>query len=215
MVLGIDTCGAAGTIALARWSDGAVSLIALTELAGKTYAAQFVPKIHELLKAQNSGPQDLKAIVVVNGPGSFTGVRIGVSSAKALAEALGIPLLAVSRLAVLAQKAATDAVALDAGRGEFYFRGQSREALLTLKEIRKQLSGALGVCEEIAEHAFPGTVLVEPPDAGDALVFATPRLQAKDFDDVATLDGNYIRRPDAEFSARQGNRSGRAVVVKA
>src|SRR5271165_4785449 len=106
LLLGIDTCGSTGTIALARWSDGALSLVAQTELAGKTYAAQLVPKIHELLETLSSCPEDLTAIVVVNGPGSFTGVRIGVSSAKALAEALGIPLLAVSRLAVLAQKAA-------------------------------------------------------------------------------------------------------------
>src|SRR5271170_846048 len=134
MLLGIDTCGSTGTIALARWSDGALSLVAQTELAGRTYAAQFVPRIHELLETLNSGPEDLTAIVVVNGPGSFTGMRIGVSSAKALAEALDIPLLAVSRLAVLEQKAGTDAAALDAGRGEFYFRSHAEEALLTPEE---------------------------------------------------------------------------------
>src|SRR5271155_237945 len=120
MLLGIDTCSVAGTIALARWSDGAVSLVAQTELAGRTYASEFVPQVRQLLEAQDSDPEDLKVIVVVNGPGSFTGVRIGVCSAKAIAEALGIPLLAVSRLAVLARKAGTDAAVLEAGRGEFY-----------------------------------------------------------------------------------------------
>src|SRR5271156_3143634 len=214
MLLGIDTCGATGTIALTRCSNDAVSLVAQVELAGKTYAAQFVPKINELLEAQDSVSEELKAIVVVNGPGSFTGVRIGVSSAKALAEALRIPLLAVSRLAVLAQKAGTDAVALEAGRGGFYFRAQSRETLLTPEEIRKQLSGALGVCEESAAQSFREVVLVDPPSAADALVFAMPRLQAKRFDDVAMLDGNYVRRSDAELFAKQGDRGSRAVTAK-
>ena len=84
-----------------RWSDQRARQ---KELAGKTYSAELVPKIQELLEEQGVGLQELEAVVVVHGPGSFTGVRIGVSSAKALAEALNIPLLAVSRLAVLAQR---------------------------------------------------------------------------------------------------------------
>lgn len=214
MLLGINTCGPTGSIALARCSDDAISLVAQTELAGKTYAAQFVPKIHGLLKEHGSRLEDLKTIVVVNGPGSFTGVRIGLSSAKALAQALSLPLLAVSRLALLAKKAGTDAAALDAGRGEFYFRAQSREKLLTPEEIRRQLNGVLGVCEESTAQSFPGAVLVDPPSAADALVFAAPRLLAKDFDEVATLDGNYVRRSDAELFARQGDRGSPAVTAK-
>jgi len=215
MLLGIDTCSVAGTIALARWSDGAVSLVAQTELAGRTYASEFVPQVRQLLEAQDSDPEDLKVIVVVNGPGSFTGVRIGVCSAKAIAEALGIPLLAVSRLAVLARKAGTDAAVLEAGRGEFYFRGQSQEALLTPEKIRLQLNGALGVCEESAAASFREVVLVDPPSAADALVFAMPRLSAKDFDEVVVLDGNYVRRSDAELFAKQRDRGSRPAIEKA
>jgi tRNA threonylcarbamoyladenosine biosynthesis protein TsaB len=215
MLLGIDTCGATGTIALARWSDGCVSLLAQAKLVGKTYSAQLVPKIHDLLKAQGSSPKDLTAIVVVNGPGSFTGVRIGVSSAKALAEALSLPLLAVSRLAVLAQKAQADAAALDAGRGEFYFRDQNREALCTAEEVRVQLNGTLAICEESAVHALPGSVLVDPPTAAEAFVYAAPRLLANDFDGVATLDGNYVRRSDAELLAKQGTLARQTAAVKA
>ena len=215
LLLGIDTCGSTGTIALARWSNDALSLVAQTELAGKMYAAQFVPKIQDLLEALSSGPGDLTAIVVVNGPGSFTGVRIGVSSAKALAEALGTPLLAVSRLAVLAHKVGTDAAVLDAGRGEFYFRAQSREVLLTPDEIRMQLNGVLGVCEESAAQAFPEAVFVDSLSAADALLIAMPRLLAKDFDDVSTLDGNYVRRSDAELFAKRDDRAAKAAGAKA
>lgn len=203
MLLGIDMCGETGTIALAGWSDNAVTLVAQMELAGKTFSAQFVPTVHEMLTAQGWSANELKAVVVVHGPGSFTGIRIGVSSAKALAEALNIPVAAVSRLAVLSQKAGADAVALDAGRGEFYFRAGIEEALLTPEEIRERFRGSLAVCEESAAHAFPKAILVEPPSAFDALLGAAPRLLAKDFDDAATLDGNYVRRSDAELFARQ------------
>ena len=78
MLLGIDTCGGLGTVALARWNGGSISVIGQKELAGKTYSAELVPKIQELLKEQGVGLQELEAVVVVHGPGSFTGVRIGV-----------------------------------------------------------------------------------------------------------------------------------------
>jgi tRNA threonylcarbamoyladenosine biosynthesis protein TsaB len=206
MLLGIDSCGAVGTIALARSSGDTVSPFAQTKMEGKTFAAQIAPALREILAAQGLGREDIEAIVVVNGPGSFTGVRIGVSSAKALAEALGVPLLAVSRLAVLAFKANTEAAALDAGRGEFYFRRQTNEALVAPEEIRERLHGALAVCEESAARVFSGAVLVDAPTAAEALVYAAPRLRARDFDDVAALDGNYVRRSDAELFAKPGAR---------
>ena len=111
--------------------------------------------------------------------------------------------VAVSRLAVLAGKAGTNAAALDAGRGEFYFRLDKAEALLTPEEIRTRLEGPLAVCEESALQAFPDAILVQPPTAADALRFALPRLAANDFDDVAAVDGNYVRRSDAELFRQQ------------
>jgi tRNA threonylcarbamoyladenosine biosynthesis protein TsaB len=212
MLLGIDTCGETGTIALARWSDDSVVPLAQMEFVGKTYSACLVPGIHELLAAQSAGVRDLQAVVVVNGPGSFTGVRIGVSSAKALAEVLSVPLVAVSRLAVLAQKAGTGAAVIDAGRGEFYFRAQPAEALLTPEEVRERLSGSLAVCEESTSRVFPEAVVVDPPTAADALLYAQTRLLAKNFEDVVTVDGNYVRQSDAELFAKRGVQSGIAKV---
>lgn len=206
MLLGIDTCGGSGSIALARWHESVLEFVSEAELAGKTYSALLVPKIQELIEAQKCGPQDLEIVVVVHGPGSFTGIRVGVSTAKGLVEALNIPLLAVSRLAVLANKAGTEAAALDAGRGEFYIRFQQDEALLKPEEIRARVSGTLAVCEEGASKLLPDAILVRPPTAADALRYALPRLKAKDFDDVATIDGNYVRRSDAELFAQPGAR---------
>jgi tRNA threonylcarbamoyladenosine biosynthesis protein TsaB len=206
MLLGIDTCGGAGSIALARWTSGQIDLVAEAELTGKTYSAQLIPRIQELLEAQQCGAQDLEAVVVVHGPGSFTGVRVGLSAAKGLAEVLNIPLLALSRLDVLASKAGTNSAALDAGRGEFYLRIRREEALLTPDEIRARLNGVLAVCEESAYRAFPDAMLVQPPTAADALRCARPRMAAKNFDDVAAIDGNYVRRSDAELFAQHGAR---------
>ena len=202
IVLAIDTCGASGSIALARIEGGKASLLAQAELAGKTYSAQLIPAIQTLVSAQQLGPRDLQAIVVTNGPGSFTGIRIGVSTAKGLAEPRSIPLLAVSRLAVLAWKASANSAALDAGRAELYFRDGSREFLLAARHANEYQSARIAICEPTLLRVFPDALMSDPPTAADALTFAVPRLWASDFDDIAALDGNYLRRSDAEIFAK-------------
>ncbi len=74
-------------------------------LEGRTYSATLVAAVEELLAGQGIRLTGIGCIVVVNGPGSFTGVRVGLSAAKGLAEGAGIPIVAISRLEVLAQKA--------------------------------------------------------------------------------------------------------------
>ncbi|HMD21881.1 MAG TPA: tRNA (adenosine(37)-N6)-threonylcarbamoyltransferase complex dimerization subunit type 1 TsaB [Alloacidobacterium sp.] len=210
MLLGIDTCGSTGTIALARREGEEIAVLGTAELEGKTYAAMLVPHLRELLDAHNTSLQQMEAMIVVNGPGSFTGVRVGVSAVKGLAEAFATPVIAVSRLQVLAEKAQTSYAVLDAGRGEFYFRHENllmpREALLSLNELEDELQLAplhsLGVCEEKIAAAFLEADLVSPPTAADAISVALPRLLAGDFEDLASLDGNYLRRSDAELFAR-------------
>ena len=61
-----------------------------------------MPAVRRLMEASGFRLNELAAVVVVHGPGSFTGVRVGVSAAKGLSEAGGVPLIAVSRLALLA-----------------------------------------------------------------------------------------------------------------
>ncbi len=211
IVLAIDTCGAIGSIALGRIEQNMVETLAQVELAGKTYSAQLVPSLREILNRQGLTAGALAAIVVVNGPGSFTGVRIGVSSAKGLAEALGIPLVAVSRLAVLARKAGTGRAAIDAGRGEFYFRDHDREYLLGAKDLpilgQGREQGTIAVFEARAQQVFPNAQFVEAPTAEDALQYAMPRLLAHDFADVETIDGNYVRRSDAEIFAKAAGKA--------
>jgi tRNA threonylcarbamoyladenosine biosynthesis protein TsaB len=206
--LSIDTCGPIGTVALARVDGESVTQLGQTDLPGKTYSAELVPSIAELLKQHIVAVADLAAIVVTSGPGSFTGIRIGLSAAKGLAEANATPILAVSRLAVLAHKTGTQAAAMDASRSEFYlvdFSANSTERLVTrdqFEETAATLGPRLTVCEPSAHALAPRATLVPPPTALDALHYALPRLQARAFDDPATLDGNYLRRSDAEIFAK-------------
>lgn len=206
IVLAIDTCGSSGSVALGRVEPGSTTVLAQSELAGKTYSAQLVPAIHAMLAAEGIDAATLEAIVAVSGPGSFTGIRVGLSTAKGLAEALQIPILTVSRLAVLAWKGHTPSAALDAGRSEFYFRAESREFLLSAKDLASGLTD-LSVCEPDAHWAFREAVLVQRPTAADALQCAAPRLLARDFADLAMLDGNYVRRSDAEIFAKLPGKS--------
>lgn len=204
IVLSIDTCGAMGSVALGRVEPGAISLFGEAELPGKTYSAQLVPEVKYLLAAHAIGAGDLDAVVVVNGPGSFTGIRVGVSSAKGFAEALNLPVVAVSRLAVLAWKAGAGRAALDAGRNEVYYieseRDGSRESLVGAGGLKS--SSGLAVCEPSLHWRFPEAMLVAAPTAGDALRFAAPLLIGREFADIATLDGNYVRRSDAEVFSK-------------
>lgn len=212
MLLSIDTCGPSGSIALALLDGEELQVLAEAPLAGKTYSARLVPAISELLAAANSTVADLASIVVTHGPGSFTGIRIGLSAAKGLAEIHDIPIIAVSRLAVLAHKAQAQAAALDASRHEFHFGTCTepiREALLTQDQFEAEaaaLGRKLAVCETAVHALAPAAALVDPPSAADALRFALPRLRARDFDDPVTLDGNYLRRSDAEIFSQPGAR---------
>ncbi|GGG94068.1 tRNA (adenosine(37)-N6)-threonylcarbamoyltransferase complex dimerization subunit type 1 TsaB [Silvibacterium dinghuense] len=203
MLLGIDSCGGVGSVALAAWEGGEARLLQMRELAGKTFASDLIPVVRELLAEQGAVVGDVQAIVVVRGPGSFTGERIGLSTAKGLAEALDVPVVALSRLALLARKGGTAAAALDAGRREMYWGdfsgpGRQEEAERLLAVSDAPAAGQVAVCED-ALAELPGAVRVTAPTAWDAIEASLARLQADDYEDVASLDANYVRRSDAEL----------------
>ena len=76
------------------------------ELAGeRSHAAMLTPLIRDLLQSLSLRPSDLEAIAVSSGPGSFTGLRVGSSTAKGMAYSLGIPLIGVPTLMSLADAA--------------------------------------------------------------------------------------------------------------
>jgi tRNA threonylcarbamoyladenosine biosynthesis protein TsaB len=210
----IDACGAAASLALADSVRGP-AVFAQSVLAERAAAADLIPAVRALLAGAQLALSDLDAIAVVHGPGSFTGVRIGVSAAKGLSEGAGRPVIAISRLAVLASLCPSERVhpVLDAGRGEFYvgsYRGQERlrEDLMMHEELCALICGAPGVVcvyePRVAErlHALEPCIVAEPV-AADAYPLACAAFTAKAFADVATLDANYLRRADAEMLEKQ------------
>jgi tRNA threonylcarbamoyladenosine biosynthesis protein TsaB len=207
----MDTCGSEGSVALAD-TDLAEALVAVEVLPGRTASERLVPAVRRVMEACGWRLGELTAVVVVHGPGSFTGVRVGLSAAKGLSEAGGVPLIAVSRLAVLAVCGGDGVVhaVLDAGRGEFYYgeyegRECLREALLTADEVvAAAAGGAVVACEiKVAEAlARLEPQVVAEPGARDVLPFAVERTAVRAFDDAALLDANYLRRTDAEIFAK-------------
>jgi tRNA threonylcarbamoyladenosine biosynthesis protein TsaB len=214
-VLLIHTAGAEGSVALAD-TEAAQAIVAMEVLPGRTSSERLVPAVRRLMEGLGWRLGELAAVVVVHGPGSFTGVRVGLSAAKGLSEAGSVGLIAVSRLALLA--ASVDGgggpvhAVLDAGRGEFYYGeyvgGRClRELLMSGEDVLAAAAGGVVVaCEaKVAEGLGalgPGVRMVEEPSAGDALGLALGRIEAGDFDDAATLDANYLRRSDAEIFAK-------------
>ena len=212
LMLGIDTCGPSGTVALGRLAAGVVEVLGQIELEGRSYSATLVAAVGELLGRGGLRVKDLAAMVVVNGPGSFTGVRVGLSAVKGLAEAAQISVAVVSRLEVLSWKAAVLSSALDAHRGEVFLRvgGPSLEArellagaadLAAIKEVPERIAVCDNAAGLLLGTAWPGAELVRSPapTAADALQLCAGRVANSEFVDVALLDGHYLRRSDAEI----------------
>jgi tRNA threonylcarbamoyladenosine biosynthesis protein TsaB len=213
----IHTAGAEGTVALAE--DARV--VASAVLPGRSSSERLVPEVRGLLEGAGWKLAELAAIVVVSGPGSFTGVRVGVSAAKGLSEAGGVPLIAVSRLALLAAAGGTTGLVhalLDAGRGEFYCGVYDGgvclgEALLTGAEaVAAAGGGRMIACEDKVAESLGNLVqgqlqMFAEPLAGDLLPIALDRLARGAVDDALVLDANYLRRTDFEIKARLESRA--------
>jgi tRNA threonylcarbamoyladenosine biosynthesis protein TsaB len=211
-ILAIDTCGPSGSVALGRLAGRDLEILGQAELEGRTYSATLVAAVRDLLLAAGTQLGDLGGIIVVNGPGSFTGVRVGLSAVKGLAEAVQLPVVALSRLLVLSRKAGVPSAAHDAQRGELFLRlertGREPEELLAGPQELAAIHPVplrVAVCEDAAAAmlaaAWPETQLVRTaaPVAADALRLGESRLIAGAVADLVLLDGHYLRRSDAEI----------------
>lgn len=210
-ILAIDTCGPSGSVALGRLAGRDLEVFGQTELEGRTYAATLVAAVRSLLTSAKIDLRDLGGIVAINGPGSFTGVRVGLSVVKGLASAHDIPVVAFSRLLVLSRKSGVPSSALDAHRGEIFLRLERAgsgpiELLAAPAELAvTQPPLRIAICDDAAAQtlaaAWPETQLVRtaPPTAADALRLGESRLATGIYADIALLDGHYLRRSDAEI----------------
>lgn len=121
MILGIDTSGPTGSLALSLDDR----IVAEGQLVGaRSHLENLVPTLVGLLDSINAKVSDIRGIAIGLGPGTFTGTRIGVSTARALCQVLKVPIMGISSLDVIAAQARTEksyiVVATDARRNEVY-----------------------------------------------------------------------------------------------
>jgi len=137
MLLVIDSATAACSAALI---DGSEIVAERHEVVGRGHAERLIPMIQELLDGKRPD-----AILVDCGPGSFTGVRVGLAAAHGLAIGWGVPLSGYSSLAAIAAGARQEgegdeiAVALEAGHGQLFIQSYAREPLTPLDALRSLL----------------------------------------------------------------------------
>jgi tRNA threonylcarbamoyl adenosine modification protein YeaZ len=205
VILAIDTATPAVTAGIARRTDDAVEVLASRiTVDARAHAEQLTPNVIAAVADAGISFADLRAVVVGCGPGPFTGLRVGMATAAAYGQALGIPVYGVCSLDAVAR--GTDGellVVTDARRREVYW-ARYRDGV--------RVDGpAVGAAVDVE----PGSGAVAGPVAQAAL-FELPRLDAE-FPTVAGLVAAadwdqspgplvplYLRRPDAKTLAERG-----------
>jgi tRNA threonylcarbamoyladenosine biosynthesis protein TsaB len=222
LLLVTDTSGKHGFVGLVRAGEGGapsrIDVIEEVPLAGGTFSAQLVPQISGLLEKHCLRKTDIDAFMVISGPGSFTGLRVGLTAIKALAEVLNKPIVPVSLLEVVAVAESAEGSVLsvlDAGRGEVYagkyevngptVRLQS-EQLLPRNEFLSSAHGFV-VCtpdSNLVEMAHDAglTASLVTVSAGTIARVAWGKLKAGETVSPEQLDANYMRRTDAEIFSK-------------
>lgn len=156
LVLSIDTCDVRGSVALLREET---VLILLAHVTREEYSSWLLPAVSEILKTSGLAMSDVGAYAVAAGPGSFTGVRVGLTTAKAWAEVYGRPVAAVSRLEAIAAQAtgAGEYVAsfADAQRGQV-FGALFRRAGSQVMKVGEEMVIAPGKFVEVAAASACG-----------------------------------------------------------
>ncbi len=207
-VLAIDTTGDVGSIALVG-ERGLIEEVMLDSPDG--FAHVLFDEIERLLQRHGLNVSQIDAFASASGPGSFTGVRVGLTAVKGLAEATGRKVIAVSNLQALAWYGSRPlrAVVLDARRGEVYGGVYDNHLQLVQEEVVATLPVWLaslpqGELEIITQGLPLGGVTASVIQAPKALAgaigcIAFERLLAGEVLDPAEIDANYVRRSDAEL----------------
>jgi len=228
LLLVTDTSGKHGSVGLVRAGETAqpneIEVIEEVPLAGGTFSAQLVPQIAALLAKHGFHKTDIDAFIVVSGPGSFTGLRVGLAAIKALAEILQKPIVPVSLLEVVALAAGTlgkvvaalDAVRSEVYVGEYEIAGNAarllQERLLSKDELWSVAGNAPVASPDVAlvEAARSAGIAVFPVESPGPEMIARlgwRKLQAGQTVSPEQLEANYIRRSDAEIFAKPASSS--------
>ena len=169
--LGIDTCEARGSVCVRK--DGTVVTVQKHESA-EDYSSWLIPAVDRSLLAAGATLRDVELLAVASGPGSFTGVRVGLTAVKAWAELFGTKVVSVSRLEVMARQvkdsAGYVAASFDAQRGQVFGGLYWREGKLGWNVIEEEMV--------IAPDDFVGWVAQQASGAAVRWITLDPELLA-------------------------------------
>lgn len=218
MLLAIDTSTDTASLALAQ--DGEV-LAELTWRCEQNHSSQLIPRLADLLGWADLGPRAISGIIVAKGPGSFNGLRVGISTAKGLAFSLGTPIVGISTLEAEAYQHAETNLPVcpifNAGRGEIAtakyqmkhstWQRITSEHITTVESLCSKINTKTVFCGQfvtsIAEQLrmqLKQKAIISSPAArlrraGFLAELGQQRLKSGDYDNLATLHPIYLRRP--------------------
>lgn len=224
-ILAVDTATQHCSVAVCE----DITLLAETNLFRRqTHSRHLLEMIHQTISISDTGLKEIDVFAITHGPGSFTGLRIGLSCVKGLAYASGKPVVSVSTLESLAHQAAVNAdmdrilicPLLDARKKEVYFAGfrqQTNQLTLITSEMvisPEKISLYIeGPCffigdgavlyRDILAKTFKKSAFFAPPQqnyirAHTVALLAINRLREGDIDNISTIVPKYIRKSDAE-----------------
>jgi len=209
VILSIDTTSEAGSIALTE-ANQVVEEIAVDAPEG--FGHVLFGHIGELLARNGTTVYQMECFAAASGPGSFTGVRVGLAAAKGLAEATGKRVVAVSNLRALASfgTAPLRATVIDARRGEIYGAVYNSELEVVMPEVVMKFEAWLKLIEKLHQGSyelistFPLDTTIPVVVAPRALAAAIGHIAWDEYtlgrsNDPAEIDANYVRRSDAEL----------------
>ena len=222
MILSIDTTSEFGSIAL---TDASHIVEELALHAPDGFGHVLFQHVQDLLDRNGLVIHQLDGLAAATGPGSFTGVRVGLTAAKGLAEAAGKRMVGVSNLRALASfgSAALRVPVIDARRGEVYAAVYDQRLEIVLPEAVMPLDAWLtaiakqsGSFEFISFESLAG-LPISPTIASRSLAAAIGRIAADEFaqgraHDPAEIDANYVRRSDAELFWKDASESSRMKI---
>jgi len=206
VILSLDTTSEFGSIALTE-GDRTIEEVPLHSPDG--FGHVLFQHIQALLSRHGVPPREIDCFAAASGPGSFTGVRVGLTAVKGLAETTGQRVVAVSNLRALASfgSAQLRAPIIDARRGEVYaalynsrLETVMPEVVLKLEDWLRQLPPERFEFVSSAPIDTRHPVLTPPPELAAAIGrIAWREFSAGRAQDPAAIDANYVRRSDAEI----------------
>jgi tRNA threonylcarbamoyladenosine biosynthesis protein TsaB len=221
VILSLNTSTAQFSMALMEEDENLVAEFFMA--SGSRHFRPFMPVLHELLTISKRGLGEIKAVAVATGPGSFTGLRVGLAAAKGICEGLSVPIVGVSSLEAMANQLpfAPHPVCaiLDSRKGEVFaalFRWSNESGMVRLTDdLCLRVVDLASVTDERAiylgnNRAVQGAViskvlgdraLLAPPSLWHLKASAVGRLGLRQagergFDNLEDLVPSYLRPPD-------------------